>query len=69
MRTPSESHLLCTDHFYKKPLNSRIIADYEADIEIDNSSIDRKTTNIHEQNPVLHGYHLISELDAVLKIG
>ena len=68
MRTPSESHLLCKDHFYKSPINFRNIADYEPDNEIDSSSIGKKTTNIYEQNAVLHGYHLISELDAVLKI-
>ena len=27
----------------------------------------KKTTNIHEQNPVLNGYHIESELEDVLK--
>ena len=50
-------------HFFK------VYAAFEADNEIDNSSIDNKTTNNYKQNPVLNGYHIISELEAVLKSG
>ena len=40
-------------------------ADFEVDNEKDNSSIGKKTTNIYKQNPVLHGYHIESELENV----
>ena len=45
----------------------RIYADCEAGNEKDNSIIGKKTTNIYKQNPVLNGYHIISELEDVLK--
>ena len=67
IRTSSESHNFWKKHFHKKPLYFRIFADFEIDIEIDISSIGNKTTNICKQNPVLNGYHLLSELDDVLK--
>ena len=38
--------------FHKNPLCFRIYADFEADNEINNSSIGNETTNIYEQNPV-----------------
>ena len=47
----------------------RIIADFEADNEIDDYKIGNKTTNIHKQKPVLNGYYIISELNDVLKSG
>ena len=47
----------------------RIIADFEADNEKDNSKVGDKTTNIYKQNPVLNGYYIISELEDVLKSG
>ena len=31
--------------------------------------MDHKTTNIYKQNPVLTGYHIISELDDILRSG
>ena len=43
--------------FHKKPLFFEIYADFEADIEIDNSRIGNKTTNIYNQNPILNGFH------------
>ena len=55
--------------FIKSPLYFRIYADFEADIEIENSSIGNKTTNINEQNPMLNGFKIISELDDVLQSG
>ena len=47
----------------------RIIADFEADNEKDNSKIGNKTANIYKQNPVLNGYYIISELEDVLENG
>ena len=46
IRISSESHLHWKCHFRKKPKFSRIGADFEADNEIDISSIGNKTTNI-----------------------
>ena len=69
IRTSSVSHLHWKDHFHKNPLYFRFIADFEADIEFDNSSIGNKTTKSFKQNPVLNGYHIISELEDVLKSG
>ena len=67
IKTSNESHLHWKKHFHKNPLNLRIYADFEADNEKDNSNIGNKTTNTYEQNPVLNGYHIISELEDVLK--
>ena len=69
IRTSNESHLQWKKHFHKNPLYFRIYADFEADNEKDNSSIGNKTTNLYKQNPVLNGYHIVSELDDVLKSG
>ena len=54
IRTSSDSHLFWKKHFHKSPLYFRIIADFEAENEIDNSDISNKTTNIHEQNEVFN---------------
>ena len=67
IRTSNESHLYWKKHFHKNPLYFRIIADFEADNEKDNTKIGNKTTNIYKQNPVLKGYYIISELEDVLK--
>ena len=67
IKTSNESHLRWKNHFHKNPLYFRIYADFEADNEKDNSSIGNKTTNIYKQNPVLNGYHIVSELEDVLK--
>ena len=56
-------------HFHKNPLFFRIIADFEADNEVDGSSVGNKTTNIYKHNPVLNGYYIISELEDVLESG
>ena len=45
IKTPNESHLHWEKHFHKNPLYIRIYSDFEADNEIDNSSIGNKTTN------------------------
>ena len=67
IRTSNESHLHWKKHFHKNPLYFRIYADFEADNEKDDSIIGNKTTNIYKQNPVLNGYHIVSELEDVLK--
>ena len=55
--------------FHKNPLYFRIIADFEADNKIDDSSTGNKTTNIYNQNPICKAYYIISELEDVLKSG
>ena len=65
--TSNESHLYWKNHFHKNPLYFRIYADFEADNEKDKSFIGNKTTNIYKQNPVLNRYHIISEIENVLK--
>ena len=69
IRTSNESQLYWKKHFHKNPLYFRIIADFEADNETDGSNIGNKTTNIYNQNPVLNGYYIISELEEVLESG
>ena len=70
IKISNESHLHWKKHqFHKNPLYFRIYADFEADNEIDNSSIGKKTTNIYKQNPVHNSYHIISESEDVLKSG
>ena len=67
IKTSNESHIQWKKHFHKNPLYFRIYADFDADNEKDNSIIGNKTTNIYKQNPVLNGYHIVSELEDVLK--
>ena len=67
IRTSPDSHRHWKKHFHKNPLYFRIYADFEADNEKDNSIVGNKTTNIYKQNPVLNGYHIVSELEDVLK--
>ena len=67
IRTSNELHLHWKKHFHKNPLYFRIYADFEADNEKDNSFVGNKTTNIYKQNPVLNRYHIVSELEDVLK--
>ena len=67
IKTSNESHLFWKKHFHKNPLYFRIYADFEADNEKDNLCIGNKTTNIYKQNPVLNGYHIVSELEDVLR--
>ena len=69
IKTSNESHLYWEKQFHKNPLYFRVYADFEADNEKDNSIIGIKTTNIYKQNPVLNGYHIISELEDYLKSG
>ena len=42
-------------------------ADFEADNEKHISSIGNETTNFYKHNPILNGYHIISELEDVLE--
>ena len=69
IRTSNESHLYWKKQFHKNPIYFRIIADFEADNEIENSSVGNKTTNIYKKNPVLNGFYIISELNDVLESG
>ena len=55
--------------FHQDPIYPRIYADFGADNAIDNSSTGKETTNVYKQNPVLNGYHIVSELDDILKSG
>ena len=56
-------------HFHKNTIYFRIDADFEVDIEKDDSKLGNKTTNVYKQKPVLNGYYIISELEDVLKSG
>ena len=67
IRTSSESHLHWKKHFHKNPVCFRIYADFEAHKEKDNTNIGYKTTIFFKQNPVLNGYHILSELEDVLR--
>ena len=71
IRTSGESHpsLQVKDHFQKTPIFFWIIADFEADNEIDNSSRGKRKTNNYKQNPICNGYYIISELEEVLENG
>ena len=67
IKTSIESHLHWKKCFHKNQLYFRIYADFEADNEKDNFIIGNKTTKIYEQNPVLNGHHIVSELEDFLK--
>ena len=69
LRTSSESYIQWKKHFHENPLCFRNYAGFEADNEKDNSSIGNETTNIYEQNPILNGYHIESQLEDVLRNG
>ena len=56
-------------HFHKNPLYFRIIAVFEADNEVNGSSVGNKTTSFHKQNPVFKGYYIISDLEDALESG
>ena len=67
IKTSNKSHLHWEKYFHKNPLYFRIYADFEADNEKHNTCIGNKTTNVYKQNPILNGYHIVSELEEVLK--
>ena len=66
-RTSPESHLHWKNRFHKNSSFFWIHADFEADNEIDKSSIGLITTSIYKQNPVATSYHITSELEDVLQ--
>ena len=68
-KTSSESHLYWKEHLDENTFYFRIIADFEADNEIDGCSSGYKTTTVYKQNLVLNGSYIISELEDVLKSG
>ena len=57
--TSPEAHIHWKKQFHMNPLYFRTHADFEADNEIDISSICNKTTILYKQNPVLNGYELV----------
>ena len=69
IKASTEFHHYWKKHIHKNPLYFRIIADFEADNEVDGSSVGNKTTNIYKQNPVINGYYIISELEDILESG
>ena len=69
IRTSLDSHLHQKNRFHKNAKYFRIYADFEADNEKDNSCLGNKITNIYQQNPVINGYYIESELDDILKSG
>ena len=71
IKASSESYFHWKKEFHKNSLyfRFRLYADFEADNEKYDSSIGNKITNIYKQDSVLNGYHLISELEDVLKSG
>ena len=71
-RNSNDIRLYWKKHFQKHPLYFRIYADFEAEIEIENTSIDNRTTNTLKQSPVCtvcNGYRIGHELSDVLKSG
>ena len=68
IETSNEPYLNWKEHFHKIPLHFLIYADFEADEEIDKSSIGKKTTNTFKQNRVCNGYYVVFELNGVLQV-
>ena len=69
IRTSNESHIQWKKLFHENPLYFRIYTDFEADNEIDNSTIGNKTTNIYKQYRVMNGYQIESEMNDTSKSG
>ena len=67
IRSSDESHIYWKNHFHSNPLYFRVYVDFEAHNQNDNSSIRNKTYNFYKQNPVLNGYHIMSELADILE--
>ena len=67
IKISSDSHLHWKNHFRKNPLFFRNYAAFEADNKIDIYSIGNKTTNMYNQNLVLNGCHIESELEDILQ--
>ena len=51
----------------EKTLEFRIYVDFEADNGKDDFRIGNKTTNFFKRNPILNRYHVVSELEDILK--
>ena len=69
IKTSNELHLDWKKHFHRNSINLVIYADFEAVNEKGISSIGKKTTNTYKQNPVINGYHILSDLEVDLKNG
>ena len=67
VKTSPEPQLPCKKLFHKNPLEFRSYVDFEADNEKDDFRIGDKTTNIYKRNSILNGYHVVSELEDILK--
>ena len=67
IRTSNESYVQWKKQFLKNPLEIRIYAEFEAEIEIDKSNIGDKTTICYRQNPVFKGFSRVSQLIDVLR--
>ena len=46
VKLSKESHLYWKDHFHMNPIFFKIIVDFEAPNELDNSNIGNETTNV-----------------------
>ena len=69
IKSSNECHLYWKKDFNKNPIYYRFIAVFEADNEIDISTIGEEQTKIFGQNPVLNGYYIKSELNDVFESG
>ena len=69
LKTSPNSHIYWKKYYQKNKLYFRIYADLEADNKKEDTIIGDKTTNIYKQEPVCNGYHIVSELEDVLKSG
>ena len=67
IKTSSDFLFPWRTYFHNNPMYFRTFADFEADNEIDNSSVGNKTVIVYKQNSVCNGYTVISELEDVLK--
>ena len=67
IRTSNDTQIQWIKHFHKNSFYLRIIADFEADNELEKSSIGEKTTNIFKQKPISNGYNIVYELDDILE--
>ena len=69
IRTSTESRIYWKNLFHRNSLYFGINADFEADNEIDISSIGFKTTNTYQQNPEYNGHKKLSKLEDALRSG
>ena len=69
VKASTESNIYWKKQFHKIPLFFRIYEDFEANNEIDNFSIENKTTNVYKQNQVCNCCNLVSDIIDVSKTG